>query len=122
MTGAYSHYVGLSSHTPVYATSTAAGLLTLVAGYDTYTVGGSEDFLGISIAGRVAGDFVQLTFSAARWLRNGASVGAGFAPLLLIHMPGEAGYQDIYLTDTEGRCTFQLRSDSQWQLIAGGIS
>jgi hypothetical protein len=109
-------------HTPFYSTTTVAGLLTLEAGYSDYMVDGGEDFLGISTANQVAGDSVRLTFTQARWLRNGALVGAGFAPLLLLHVPGLAGYQDIELTNADGRCTFQLRADLQWQLTAGGFS
>jgi hypothetical protein len=109
-------------HTPFYATATALGLLTLVNGYDDYMVGGSEDLLGISTAGRVAGDRIWLTFTAARTLIHGSSVSIGFAPLMLYHLPGESGYQDITLENIDGRAAFQLRPDSKWQIIAGSWS
>lgn len=109
-------------HTPFQAATTAAGLLTLTDGRDAYMVDGAEDLLGISTAGRVPGDSVNMTFTSPRWLRNGAAVGVGFAPLLLVHVPGLAGYQDVDLADADGRCTFQLRADARWQLIAGGLS
>jgi hypothetical protein len=111
-----------TEHTPFYATSTSAGLLTLVDAYDDYMVDGSEDFIGISTVNRVAGDCVRLTFTASRTLKHGQSVGAGFAPLMLYHVPGESGYQDVYLENTDGRTTFQFRPDSQWQIIAGSWS
>jgi hypothetical protein len=110
------------NHSPFHVAATAFGLLTLVDCYSNYLVSGSGDFLGISTLGRIAGDCVQLTFTTTRWLRNGASVGVGFAPLLLFHVAGLNGCQDINLTDVDGRCTFQLRPDSQWQIIAGGWS
>jgi hypothetical protein len=109
-------------HTPFYSTATVSGLLTVVSGYSSYMVSGAEDVLGISTSGVVPGDIINVTFMSARTLKQGASTPAGFAPLLLLHMPGEVGYQDIVLQYNDGRCTFQLRSDNQWQLIAGGNS
>ena len=109
-------------HTPFAYRSTTLGLLTLDDAYLDYVVSGAEDFIGISTEGRVAGDTVRLTFAAARWLRHGASVSSGFAPLMLTHLTGETGYHDVSLGYVDGRATFQLRGDGQWQIIAGGFS
>jgi len=122
--------VGNMMRTSVQVATTVAGIVPEVTA-DTVvvTVDASLQVKGIKTAGLRSGRMLVLAFTNACRVKNGATVGAGEAPFLLLHMGGVA--QDINWNgstpQTGGRIVVQyfeteLPQSPCFALVGGPIS